>query len=183
MKKVLFFLVILMSFVYSSCEKTNEPELSTEKLTFQDLRVVHDNNLKLEDVVDLVDTIKHPGYSFYQGHTNVLYNNKQLKTFAWVQYNSPGAVKTPIFWAKSNSIYIFTGNTSAFELSTEIYVIDGGVFKTVPMLENDTISAIVPHQIKSASINFIERLISIKCDPNSGLAGYGVKEATGIFKY
>lgn len=188
MRKILFVFLVL---ALVGCEKNEDLSLKSVPLIFQDLKIVPDDNLKLEEIIDEYSEYIDPASGLFyplKVHNDVKYKGEIVKTFRWGRYNGSVPFPSNVFWAKSKKdgkdIYVFTGNENPFDLSTEIYVIEDDNLKIASMLKNDTISAVVPHQIISASINFDKKLISIKCDPNSGLASYGdLKEATGEFEY
>lgn len=187
--KLLFAMLVIIFF---GCKKDDvePPPAKPVFLNFQNLSHATDPNLGLEYVVDAYSELIDPNTGTYfpaEGHTNVKYKGKIVKTFGWIQYNSAGAYSQLVFWAKTEindkTIYIFTGNESPFDINSEIYVIEDDIFKVAPMLVNDSIIGIVPHQTKYAFLELDKKLIHIRCNPNSGLATYFIKEATGIFKY
>lgn len=187
MKKIGLMSLVLIIFSFS-CTK-EDPVSFIEPLYFHDLRVVADSNLKLEDVVT--------SYSQYQdengnplpnaAYVKVLYKGVVLERFDWIRYQAPIATPPYIFWAKTEkagkSFYVFSGNGGIFDINVELYVVDGGDFKTAVMLENDSIVGIVSHQITEAFVDFQKQTITIRGDPNSGRASYGIDDAIGEFKY
>lgn len=188
--QLLFIIFVLFLF---ACKKDDQhlplqPQLVS--LNFLILDPASDSNLDLEYVVDSLTSIIDPNTGNYYpaaGHTNIKYKGKTVKKLKWVSYNAIVVAPGPIFWAKVEVdykiIYVLLGSEHPFGISKEIYVIDNDIFKVEPMLANDSITAIVPTQIKYTLLKPGKRLIYIRCNPNAGLITYFIDEATGIFKY